>query len=1427
MAGNNYKILLGTELDIKSGLAKAKLEAARESVKINLKFEVGDDGKVIADIDGIQKRFEEIRKTTDSMASMTAKKNPLGVVDQYTLNYIDQFKNKYSEIYKLVSKPVTKTIFDPETNKTKQITEMVQEWQKVEKVTDGVQARQKELERTQKEYNKSIQQTEKLRAKELDEMERAAKQADLFLAKSKNLAGTPSVQAAVSKANELKVAVSEGDIAKVRRLKDELDLAKAALQTGRTGLDSWSEGLRNSIKQTIEYATSIGLVYGALSQLKQGIQYLSDLDKEMTAIQLVTGYTDDQVGNLSLQFNDLAKNLGATTLEVAKGSTEWFRQGKTIEETSQLMESSMMMSKLANMESAQATEYLTSIINGFKLEAKDTQDVISKLIALDNAFATSTAEIASAMQRSSVSAQQAGVSMEELASMITVVSDVSRRAPESIGESFKTMFARYQDILAGQVDEDGMGINNVGKALERVGISIRDVDGGFRDFSDILDELYPKWNDLNEVEQANITKALAGVRQREALLILLENESKYRQALTETMDAEGLAADRYATYLDSVEAAQNRLTASWEELWMTTMNSDLIKIFYNLSSSLLESISTIGGLIPLLTTLGLAYLSFSGYITTSTIAMATSTLTANGLAFAIYDLAIAIETALATNPVGWAILLTGAIVMIANAIPTTQERLDSLNESFKSITDEIKSITNEQESLRNLAKEYKNLSEKERLSANEKKRLVDIQNELKEVMPSLIGYYDEYGNFIVQDTNAMKELSEATGLQIEAQEKLNQLQKEADASSAKRAGLLQSLYTESKSEYQSLGAVKVLKTPEQIKKDVEAYKEALEKEKGTFQLMGKEAQQAYIEGIQSPELREVFIKFQEELFSARTGDAYSARMSGLASLYTDAAEQGKESYAGFIDTIAHLNSEFENLNSLMEKSITGELSFEDISKIPEDYLDALTVENGQLRLNIDLIKQKQIAEAEAAYQAAVNAGESEQYINVLKLYYEQLQESQFVSIDGMKITQGAFDELSWSIAQQAAMSGNSFVDMQGKALNSVEAIYKYLTSGDQYFNDFVRQAAVATGKTTQDVMNIIQGMTYQVYNNTARMINNLGRAMGAYAARYSGLAGLYGQQPSYGNLPDMELFEPAPVGYQYPGGLSDYNSSGGSGNSELEHQREIEEQIREIERQIEESRKDAVDDLKDQLDVYKDIVDERKKLLDTLADEREYQQDVEDKNREILRIQNELSTLQLDTSQEAQARRLQLEEELANLTRELENIHYDQSVETQKNALDAEYANMEKVINDAIKQIEGIQASSLSDFASKLAQVLSQVPAMTNIPTYHTGVEQGAVGSNSFKLKSNEIFAKLLRGELVSTPEQADNFVSNVLPQIASATPSVSSGDVSISMPINVAGSLDKSVIPDLNRLTDKVLERIQEVMYKRGYNRRADAYQL
>ena len=199
-----------------------------------------------------------------------------------------------------------------------------------------------------------------------------------------------------------------------------------------------------AIKKVAVWMIATQAVYGSLRKIEEGTEYIKDLNKELTNVQVVTGMTAEEVKRLSFEYNSLAKEMGATTLQVAQGSLEWFRQGKTIEETSELMRSTLMLSKLGNLEAADATEKLTSTLNGFKLEAEDASLVVDKLIDLDNRYSTSAKEISTALQYSATSAQQAGVSFNELASYITVVSSVTRRGAESIGQSFDKIEAlRY------------------------------------------------------------------------------------------------------------------------------------------------------------------------------------------------------------------------------------------------------------------------------------------------------------------------------------------------------------------------------------------------------------------------------------------------------------------------------------------------------------------------------------------------------------------------------------------------------------------------------------------------------------------------------------------------------------------------------------------------------------------------------------------------------------------------------------------------------------------------------------------------------------------------------------------------------------------------------------------------------------------------
>jgi hypothetical protein len=181
---------------------------------------------------------------------------------------------------------------------------------------------------------------------------------------------------------------------------------------------NWTQQIQNNTAKVVQWAVATMLIYGSLKKIQEGIQYISELNKSLTNISIVTGMTRIQTNELAQTYNQLAKQMGVSTKAVADGSLEWFRQGKTIEQTTELMKSSLMMATLGNMTAADSTEKLTATLNGFQMQAEDSVSVVDRLVALDNAYATSVNEIATAMQYSAAVSKQAGVSFNELASYI-------------------------------------------------------------------------------------------------------------------------------------------------------------------------------------------------------------------------------------------------------------------------------------------------------------------------------------------------------------------------------------------------------------------------------------------------------------------------------------------------------------------------------------------------------------------------------------------------------------------------------------------------------------------------------------------------------------------------------------------------------------------------------------------------------------------------------------------------------------------------------------------------------------------------------------------------------------------------------------------------------------------------------------------------
>ena len=95
--------------------------------------------------------------------------------------------------------------------------------------------------------------------------------------------------------------------------------------------------------------------------------------------------------------------------------------------------------------------------------------------------------------------------------MLTTASETTRLSAETVGQAFKSMFSRLQNVKAGKsIDDEGEAINDSEKVLKRYNITLRDSATEFRNLEDVLDDVGRRWNEFDTVEKAQIATAIAG-----------------------------------------------------------------------------------------------------------------------------------------------------------------------------------------------------------------------------------------------------------------------------------------------------------------------------------------------------------------------------------------------------------------------------------------------------------------------------------------------------------------------------------------------------------------------------------------------------------------------------------------------------------------------------------------------------------------------------------------------------------------------------------------------------------------------------------------------------------------------------------------------------------------------------------------------------
>lgn len=364
----------------------------------------------------------------------------------------------------------------------------------------------------------------------------------------------------------------------------KLDAIKAGVETTNV-FDKLGSALKTNIKQK-----AVTAIAGfSVQQLKEVYDNVVKLDSAVVNLSMVTGYNRDRTKELVASYSEMAQELGAVTSEVAAAADDWLRQGYSLEDTNELIKTSTVLSKIGLIDSAEATQYLTSAIKGYKVEINDAMSIADKLSAVDMAAAVSVGGLAEGMSKTANSARLAGVEMDTLLGYLAAVGEVTQQDMASIGNAFKTMFARYSNVKLNKlVDDDGESLNDYERILTRVGIRLRDNLGEFRDFTDVLDDVQAKWSSLTEVEQSAIATALGATRQKENVLTLMENYGKAMEYAGISADSAGTAMEKYDAYSQGIEANIARARASSESLSTNLLNSNAVVTFVKLTNGALQ-----------------------------------------------------------------------------------------------------------------------------------------------------------------------------------------------------------------------------------------------------------------------------------------------------------------------------------------------------------------------------------------------------------------------------------------------------------------------------------------------------------------------------------------------------------------------------------------------------------------------------------------------------------------------------------------------------------------------------------------------------------------------------------------------------------------------------------------------------------------------
>lgn len=312
----------------------------------------------------------------------------------------------------------------------------------------------------------------------------------------------------------------------------------------------FQKSLDASTARVFAFGATTAIINGVTQSFKALVSSTINVEAKLKEINSILGAGEVEFNKYRNSIFQVAKTTGQSFNTVAEGAAELARQGLGATESAKRLEAALVLTRISGLGAQQSVKALTAAMNGFTSAGLTAEQVVNKIVAVDTAFAVSAQDLAEGFSRAGSTAEDAGVSFNELLGLITAVEQRTARGGAVIGNAFKSIFTR---LSRGSTIEK---LKELGVAIDANQTGVQKLEA----LSDALDK-------ISDPTKASAIKELAGgVFQinvvSAALKDIGDEASVFGKATKEAFNATNEATEKNKALNDTLLAQINALTVS-------------------------------------------------------------------------------------------------------------------------------------------------------------------------------------------------------------------------------------------------------------------------------------------------------------------------------------------------------------------------------------------------------------------------------------------------------------------------------------------------------------------------------------------------------------------------------------------------------------------------------------------------------------------------------------------------------------------------------------------------------------------------------------------------------------------------------------------------------------------------------------------------